>query len=101
MLERPMNSEDINHLLSAERSLMEQKGVKSLSQREFNLDGDTLACLGGDKPGSNGILDSDPIAWKCKSAGGLSLGITATEPDLNQAWDMVAHIRLKDKKPGG
>jgi len=69
-------------------------GTESVLQRTFSLNGDTLLCVGGKKIDSGGILDVEPVGWNCRSDGGLGLTILATDPDMNQVWEIVSGIRL-------
>ena len=93
--EKPVKG-DLDSWMSLERNSLKQRGVESISDRTFNTNGEALTCLGGDQPGGQkGLYDLDPISWRCKSPGGLEIMVNVTEPDLNQAWNILSHIRKK------
>ncbi len=72
---------------------MEKKGIL-VQERTVSLGSDLLSCLGNTVSlNTHGILDKEPVAWNCSSPGGLQVTYEATEPDLNQDWDIVSHIR--------
>lgn len=86
---------NIGDWISLESSTLPEghKERTPVSRRDFNLGDERMSCLGGEAlpryPGSQ----ETPIAWHCRSSGRLEVLITATEPDMNQIWDIVSRIR--------
>jgi hypothetical protein len=85
----------IKDYASKREALITGSGTESVLQRKFDLDGDTLLCVGGKRIDSGGIPDFEPVGWNCRSDGGLGLTILATDPDMKQVWDIVSGIRRK------
>ena len=96
LLEMSMQNND--RALAIKRSLdvgAIKKYSESVLQHTFTLnDGTDIQCVGAYTPGSNGILDVDPGGWTCSSLG-LDIQILATEPDMNQVWEIISGIRKK------
>jgi hypothetical protein len=89
-----MTDQDLAFVLSRKKEAMEKRGVQPVLERTMNLNGESLLCLGDTTAlNSKGIFDLEPIAWICRSPGGLEIHMQATEPDLGQAWDIVSRIR--------
>jgi hypothetical protein len=95
LVEKPLNDQDLNRLTSLELAFMKQHAADSISQRTFNVDGGTIVCIGGDKPGSMGIYDNEPARWSCKSSVGLQMTLTSTDSDAEQVWEILSGIRKK------
>jgi hypothetical protein len=92
---RVMKDQDLVFVLSREKEAMEKRGVLA-AERTIDLNGESLLCLGDTTTlNSKGIFDLEPMAWTCRSPGGLEINMQATEPDLSRAWDIVSHIRRK------
>ena len=88
-----VENRDINFWVSLERNTLKKSGAETISERTLRLDGEVLACLGDNMPGQKGVYDIEPQAWHCRSSSGLELVIRATQPDLNQVWDIVSRIK--------
>jgi hypothetical protein len=93
--EAPLKIEDLHRLSSLEAGSLKQHGVEPVSQRSFDVAGETISCVGGDKLGSGGILDKDPTSWRCNASGGLAITLLSPDPDIEQAWQILSGIRKK------
>ncbi len=95
LLEAPLTDQDLHRLLSLDIELLKQHGVEPVLQRTFKIDSGTISCVGGDKLGSNGVFDIEPVSWRCASPGGLQIMIGSTDSDVGQVWEIVSGIRKK------
>lgn len=86
---------DVNLQLSKQLDVLKKSGVDTVLQQNVNVTGDVISCIGGHKFSSDGLYDSDPVTWYCKSFGGLDMVLSATEVDLEEAWNIVSHIEKK------
>src|ERR1051325_11519110 len=79
--------------LAIEKSLnveLIKKHGEPVLERTFNLnDGVVVQCVGAYTLESNGILDIEPAGWTCSSRG-LDIRILASEPDMNQVWEIIS-----------
>ena len=91
-------SEKLDSWTSFQSLLLKKNGAEP-ALRKYSLDCETLSCVGGQRFSqavrSPQFYESDPAVWTCQSAGRLFLLITATDADMHQVWDIVAHIRKK------
>jgi hypothetical protein len=94
-LEKPVSKRDLDRLLSLELDSMKEHTSEPILQRTFNVDGGSISCIGGNKPSSMGIFDTDPVSWSCKSSMGLQMTLIATESDIEQVWGIISGIRKK------
>jgi hypothetical protein len=90
--QKSMKNQNVSFWRSLEKDALKKNGMESISERNLNINGDSLTCLGGNRPGPKEIYDIEPLAWHCRTSGGLELIMRATQPDLNQVWDIVSHI---------
>jgi len=89
------SEKDIGLRMSLDVSRLKNSGVTPILQRTFTLTGgEVISCTGGYKPGSNGVFDTDPVAWSCYSSG-FQITILAVEPDMNQTWNIISGIRKR------
>jgi hypothetical protein len=93
--QQQLSDQDLNRILSVELRALKEHGVQPVLQRTINTDHLAIFCLGGDKLGSNGILDAEPTSWHCRSASGLMISFESTEPDMTQVWEILSGIRTK------
>jgi hypothetical protein len=91
----PVPIEALNRVTVLLTDLSRRKGQEPDLQRTFNVDGDTLLCMGGRRLDSGGIPDIEPVAWNCRLPGGLEVRTVATDPDMKQVWEIVSGIRRK------
>jgi hypothetical protein len=88
---RAMTDQDLAFVLSRKKEAMEKRGVQPVLERTINLNGKSLLRLGDTTAlNSKRIFDLEPIAWTCKSPGGLEITMQATEPAPDRAWDIVS-----------
>jgi hypothetical protein len=85
-------NQDVDLELSNQLDILKKGGTDTILQKNVNLNGDVISCVGGHKVDSYGLYDIDPVMWYCKSFGGLDIVLTATEVDLEEAWDIISHI---------
>lgn len=83
---------DVDLELWNQLDILKKGGTDTILQKNVNLNGDVISCVGGHKVDSYGLYDIDPVMWYCKSFGGLDIVLTATEVDLEEAWDIISHI---------
>jgi hypothetical protein len=95
LIEPPSTDEQLNRSLALDREFLKQHGVDPVLQRTFKTDGETISCVGGEKPGSGGVFDVEPVSWRCASAGGLQIITGSTDSDIAQIWDIVSGIRKR------
>jgi hypothetical protein len=92
---RAMTDQFLAFLLSREKEDMEKRGIHPMD-RTLNLEGESLPCIGVPLPQTpEASFDIEPISWTCKSPGGLEVTIQASEPDLDEAWEIASRIRKK------
>lgn len=96
---RPMKDEALNRILTLESDQLKKRGVDPVPQHNFSVGDEMIDCIGGEPmplpPDIPDVFDIQPVTWSCKSSGGLALEIMGSEPDLNQVWEIVTHIRKK------
>ncbi len=84
--------------LSVQSSMLKKDGIDPVV-RTFDLDGETMSCVGGGKfeqmLKSPKFFESDPNTWDCWSSGWLEMQIMATDADMDDVWKIVSHIRKK------
>ncbi len=88
------NDQTISSRMSLAMDSLKREGVNPVMQRTFDIGNGRIVCAGGYKPKSPGIYDLDPVAWSC-STHGLELRVVATEPDMEQVWNIVSGIRKR------
>jgi hypothetical protein len=84
---------------SLQTSTIKEEGSEP-AQRSFNLDGETLSCVGGSKfsqiaPKTPQFFESDANTWQCMSSGQLEIRFAGTDADMPQLWEIVSHIRTR------
>jgi hypothetical protein len=84
--------------LSQRLLMLRREGIDPVIRR-FDVDGETMSCVGGERLEqvlkSSRLFESDPNAWECQSSGWLEVRIAATEADMPDVWKIVSHIRKK------
>lgn len=84
---------DLTYWESFVTSSFRRNGTETVARRQFNLDGQTLVCVGGNAlPAAKAKIPSE-LSWNCRSSGSLEILIRGQEDDLSQAWDIVSRIR--------
>ncbi len=90
------DSEKLKRWTRLEAAILKKKGADPIS-RDFDVGGETLACVGGQK--FTQAVDraqfyvNDPVIWSCASSGRLEVRIVATDADMPQAWEIISGIR--------
>jgi hypothetical protein len=88
----------LDFMNSARSSMLKKQGIEPVV-RTFDLDGETMSCVGGGKVAqmlkSPTFYESDPNAWDCWSSGWLEVSIMATDADMDDVWKIVSQIRKK------
>ena len=74
--------------------LSNENKTETAVQRAFDLQGDSLSCVGGTTLTLPGV-DSGMRTWHCKSSRQLELLIAAGDADMNQVWEIISGIRRK------
>jgi hypothetical protein len=82
--------------LSLRSSMLRKDGIDPVV-RTFDLDGETMSCVGGERfeqmLKSPRFFESDPNTWDCWSSGWLEMQIMATDADMDDVWKIVSQIR--------
>ena len=90
---------DISYWESFVTSNYKKRGTDAVLKREFNLNSDTLHCIGGNAlPATEARQVPIGISWDCMSSGTLEVMIIGQEDDLDEAWGILSHIRISSHK---
>ena len=93
--QRPIAEADLDRVISLVMADTAKHGQEAVSKRTVNIEGQMISCYGGTGLKVPAQYDMHLITWTCMSSGGLNLSIMSTDPDFNQVWSIVSHIRRK------
>jgi|SRR6266850_362520 len=99
---RAIGPEGLNFWLSLRRQWLEREGVKSLEEKQFNVNGAAIVCIGGSRlrdaivRGKLPDFDTDIVSLECKSVDGLYILFVGEPSDLEPFYSFVSQIRRND-----
>jgi hypothetical protein len=99
---RPVRSGSTDLWLSSKRQQLERDGVRSIEEKRFAFDTDTLVCIGGSEMrdiilrGRTNVPNTDIVTLECLSEGGLSILFQGEPSDLESFSTLVTQIQRQN-----
>lgn len=91
--------EKLERWTTIQTSMVKKEGSEP-DVRTFNLDGETISCVGGQRfsqfaAKTPQFFESDPNSGGCMSSGQLQVQFAGADADMPQVWNIVSHIRKR------